>query len=367
MASPRVESLSWVEDGTVSFAAAGCLTLVAGLSVTDALTRLGADLDKPRYGSAADVDSDGHRLISAVDPEAASPAGTVLIEDNGYEGAQPEVLRALSRKGRAASVFWNIEGMVMFSCARRGKLVCSTELPEVPDDLPRTLNTLIRQADDDDVSLVAVGVAMAEKFTGLALDASPGVVDPQEWYPITNPILRLHATAEEILGLGMPTRALVDAVQHADDAARRRLAMWAIRDALDKTGTPGDQLVGRLLTQFEQGESTSIAPELARRNAEIERAERAAYDAWMDLEYEGGWRHLDGGRLVPITHQERQSAEHTWRVLSGKHWLAQAVVYLAVQDTAIATLGALYCASVIQGDHKDEFLASAQLVLLGQK
>lgn len=359
VASSRVSALSWVDDGSVSYAVAGCLTLVAGLSATEALTRVGADVGLPRFGGAADVVFDGHRLISAVETEADSAhSGAVLIEDNGYEGAQPEVLCALSRKGRAASVFWNVEGVVMFSCARRGKLVCSTELPEVPDELPKALNVLVRQADDDGMSLVAVGVAMAEKFTGLTLDASPGVINPRAWYPITNPILRLRVTAEEILRLGMPTRELVTAVQDADDAARRRLAVWAVRDALDVAGTPDDELVGRLLARFERGEPTSIAPELASRNAGIERAKDAAYEEYLELDSSAGWVWRDRG-LVPVTDEDRRRAEETWRALLRQRWLADAVVYLAIEDTAIAALGALYCASVHHQRDKEEFLSRA--------
>lgn len=366
VASTRVQSLAWVEDGSAPYSVAGCVTLAAGLSATEALTRVGADVGQPRLGSATDVVFGGHRLISAVDTEeAGAPAGAVLIEDNGYEGSQPGVLCALSRKGRAASVFWNVEGMVMFSCARRGKLVCSTEVPDVADELPRALHALMRQADEEEVSLVAVGVAMAEKFTGLTLDASPGVVDPQVWYPITNPILRLRVTAEEIVRLGMPTRELVTAVQGADDGARRRLAVWAVRDALDMAGMPDDELVGRLLAQFERGEPTSIAPELAHRNAAIQRAKDAAYEEYLELDSSGGWVWRDAG-LVPVTGEDRRRAEETWRALLRDRWLADAVEYLAVEDTSIAALGALYCASVHHLPHKEEFLARAHVVLMGQ-
>ena len=55
-------------------------------------------------------------MISAHDGGSPDSPSAVLIEDNGYEGAQPDVLAALSRKGRAASVFWNVNGIAMFGC-----------------------------------------------------------------------------------------------------------------------------------------------------------------------------------------------------------------------------------------------------------
>jgi hypothetical protein len=37
----ELDSFAWLEDGTASFAEAGCLTLAAGLSAREALQRLG--------------------------------------------------------------------------------------------------------------------------------------------------------------------------------------------------------------------------------------------------------------------------------------------------------------------------------------
>lgn len=98
-------SFGWLEDDTATFSEAGCLTLVAGLTAKRALQQVGADLARSIAGRLEGGRPQGYSMISALDAGSPGAPGAVLIEDNGYEGAQPDVLAALSRGGRAASVF----------------------------------------------------------------------------------------------------------------------------------------------------------------------------------------------------------------------------------------------------------------------
>jgi hypothetical protein len=85
-----------------------------GISAVDALKRVGADLTRSTAGRLDGARPEGDAMISALDAGTPDSPSAVLIEDNGNEGAQPDVLAALSRGGRSASVFWNVNGRVMF-------------------------------------------------------------------------------------------------------------------------------------------------------------------------------------------------------------------------------------------------------------
>jgi hypothetical protein len=54
--------------------------------------------------------------------------GSGLSEYNGFQSAQPEVLKALSANGSASSMSWNVNDDNAFSCARGGELVASVDM-----------------------------------------------------------------------------------------------------------------------------------------------------------------------------------------------------------------------------------------------
>ncbi|MGC4766176.1 DUF6461 domain-containing protein [Micromonospora sp. DT46] len=106
-----------------------CVTVVAGLTVDEALVRFdgfparrtatlrdlaevarAAPFPYPRLACAVDVD--GH---------------IVLVEENGFRGSRPEVLRRLSEGTSATSVFWNVNFVNRLSYAENGRLVASVD------------------------------------------------------------------------------------------------------------------------------------------------------------------------------------------------------------------------------------------------
>jgi hypothetical protein len=345
------DSFSWLEDDTARFSEAGCLTLVAGLSAIEALKRVGADLARTTQGRLDGTRPDGYSMISALDAGTPDSPSAALVEDNGYEGAQPEVLAFLSRGGRAASVFWNVNGMVMFGCARRGKLVCTTEVPDVPDNLPRSLNRLMDSASRDDAPLVAIAMAMAATFTGVRIEPEAALIDPQTWYPITAPILRLPVSAEELVGIGLPGKALVAQVQDADESSRRRLAEWSVRDGFARVGLQDDPAAEELFAQFGHGRPTRVIVGLARELVEAER-QSDLVGARLQRVY--------NNRETPQSELDAVSAESTrW---AHRMWALRAVSYTSLDDSVTAALGATYCASH-SGTDEAAFLAEAAAVL----
>jgi hypothetical protein len=47
----------------------------------------------------------------------------LAVEDNGYRGADEDRLTALSRNGKAASLYWNVNANFRLTVAERGKLL----------------------------------------------------------------------------------------------------------------------------------------------------------------------------------------------------------------------------------------------------
>ncbi len=256
-----------------------------------------------------------------------------------------------SRGGRAASVFWNVNGMVMFGCARRGKLVCTTELPDVPDDLPRSLNRLMDSASGEDAPLVAIAMAMAATFTGVQIEPEPALLDPQTWYPITAPILRLPVTADELVGIGIPSEEFVRQVQNADEPSRRRLAEWSVREGLSRVGLQGDPAAQELFAQFGHGKPTTVAVGLARELVETERQNDLVGNRLQ---------RVYNDRRIPQAELDAVSAEKTrW---AHRMSALRAVTYTSLEDSVTAALGATYCASH-SGTDQAAFLAEATAVL----
>ena len=92
----------------------------------------------------------------------------VAVENNGFQGSDGEILARLSRQGRAASMFWNVNAVTRLSFAEDAELLASFE-PGFFD--PQTNHPGVLEAlrgidfqdyrDKNEKGLVAV-----ERFTG---------------------------------------------------------------------------------------------------------------------------------------------------------------------------------------------------------
>lgn len=305
----------WLVDDATLVADAGCITLIAEVTPEEAARRVGADPSGVVTFSEVDQD-EGLSWVSITTADEDTPdTGVVLIEDNGWEGARTEVLAALSEGTSAASVYWNVNGVVRFGCARRGKAICSIELPDPDDldDLPNTLRRLVQKAPDD-ANPVALGAVLAERFTGVPLSPRPAVTHPATALPIIVPVLGLPVTAQELVGLQYPSAEVVRAVEAATPAQQRFLAEWATHQALTLSGLDTHPHVAPVTAQFGQGVPTRLTAQVSalRRST----AAKASGDR-------------------PAT----------------KFWALNALAYTAVADNATAALGATYCAGVIHGLH----------------
>ncbi|MBO3742601.1 DUF6461 domain-containing protein [Actinoplanes flavus] len=165
---PRPElAYRWIGRSVLTVAAT--VTVVTGATVEQALRAFGADPDRPeriddlRRGVMSQKRS--HQWVSALDAGGA----VLLVEENGYRGANAGVLRAASANGRAASWFWNVNAVTRLSFAEGGELLAAHE-PFGDEDWPPELAPVLAgldfaaSGDRDGKGLVAV-----ERFTGRGL------------------------------------------------------------------------------------------------------------------------------------------------------------------------------------------------------
>lgn len=340
--SPDPTSYHWLEEST-SYASAGCITVVTGLQPRAALTVVGAEPDQTL--AARDIQPEqGMTFIAVAGTDVGLPEGAVvLVEDNGWEGIRPEVLAAWSKRGKAASVFWNVNGVVRFACARRGKVLASLELPpdDETDELPATLRRVWERSDEAS-GPVAVGMAMVEKFTGVPVPEVPDIAQPSTAYAITSPVLGLRVTTEELLGLQYPSPAVVAAVQAAAPGQRRALAEWATQHALANASIADEPQLQSVLAQMGSGTAVRLTAEASAYRREADRWSMAATWAYSVED--------DRARYEELRHWE------------GRHWAMEALAYTAEPDDVTAALGATYCASIPYpqgGENYQQFLAEA--------
>ena len=94
---------------------------------------------------------------------------SVFVEPNGWATSDTDVLEGLSAKGRAISVFWNVNAVMRFMVASRGVLVREFDplLYDVADD---------RLPEEDDLPsgepgrVRAASLALLSQLTGLRID-----------------------------------------------------------------------------------------------------------------------------------------------------------------------------------------------------
>jgi hypothetical protein len=163
---PNPSDYEWVDD---ELSDAACVTAIADAAVEAVLAAFGADPSIELTGNDAFGDDYGGAVAAH-----AVPGGVVAVELNGYQGSRGEVLARLSTLGLAASIFWNVEDDNAFTYASDGEVADGVDMYDAEDpeevDLPPDLMALFVQAADDEHPMMwAVGLAMVEQFTGVAI------------------------------------------------------------------------------------------------------------------------------------------------------------------------------------------------------
>lgn len=258
---------------------AACVTLVAGRTVGEVLDAFGAEPGRPA------VDPSelpfGIPSVSLV----AAPGGVVAIEDNGFAGAAPVVLRLASARGRAASMYWNENGDMALGLAQAGVVsgpgedVLTGELGDDPAVL--ALFDGLGDPDGDDwLSDVEVrGLVAAERFTGVRLDVPPA--EPPGAVHVVLARLDDHVSmprdAAELLRIRAGGDELHDAVLAAPPERLRHLAAWAARFVLVRAGVDGHPALATTMATLDRPQGPVLGPDadlLIRRTLQRPESER---------------------------------------------------------------------------------------------
>lgn len=153
----------WVRHSPIGEAAT--LTVVPGADVAQVLRVFGADPAAPVSMTEMRETWRAGRFWVAV---LAVEGAVLAVEDNGFQGTRAQVLRALSQRGRAASMFWNVNAVTRLSLAEHGEIVASFEpwLDRVADLAPAVLPYLAGMDLTDHRHKVAKCLVAVERFTG---------------------------------------------------------------------------------------------------------------------------------------------------------------------------------------------------------
>ncbi|MFG2045162.1 DUF6461 domain-containing protein [Dactylosporangium sp. NPDC048998] len=235
----EIARYGWLDESPLGEAA--CVTFVESMDLVAVAAAFGGSLEE-----AVDV-AFGGSLEEAVDvafdgdyePDYAHATvvlrqigGWVLaIEDNGWQGSRPEVLRRLT-EGRAVSCFWNVNAVTRFNYANHGTVVTEFEAL-FPDDRggfdPNALEDLRAGLPWDEAigATQQLMLALAARITGLEfvpdLLAGPMLAVPLRPWP-QDVAERVHPRYEP---LTQEDPELSYALQQADGPALRSVARLA--------------------------------------------------------------------------------------------------------------------------------------------
>nr|WP_269205097.1 DUF6461 domain-containing protein [Motilibacter aurantiacus] len=237
--SVRPASYAWAEQGALGEGA--CVTFVTNTGARTVLREYGA-VPERRMVPAEDA------FWSGFDSVAVATAGrsAVLVSDNSFECTRPEVLRAVSRGGRAVSVFWNVEYDNAFSYAVDGRVVTSFDMLDGTVSLTTGANAALKPFLSG-LSLsrqgmgIPAGLAIAERITGARLTAADvkAMTHVHLMSPLLSDLPRPDPTAPPAFDWdGDRERAgrLTTLLRAAPPGLQRRAAAYVVRQAVTRAG-----------------------------------------------------------------------------------------------------------------------------------
>jgi hypothetical protein len=146
--------------------------VVTGSTVDDVLRAFGADPTQPTSLQAIEDDV---LKRQSLDPRVAvldTGDAVVAVEYNGWEGSDEALLARASAGGRAASMYWSVNGHSRLSFAEQGRTLASFEYPEDEDQADPAVRAALAGLDFDDYrNQVGKGLVAVERFTGHAVTA----------------------------------------------------------------------------------------------------------------------------------------------------------------------------------------------------
>lgn len=259
----------WVRDSWLG--EAYCLTFVRGLEEREVLRRFGGDLATLEPRTLEEVDDRQQSLYggyAAVLSVARVSEWAVAVEMNGFQGIRPEVIRALSARTTAVSVFRSVNMDSTLAYAVDGELLTyfqdMVSGPEGsrPDALVPHLRDIGldpgMSPSDVDARTDELALALVDRLTGVHLtpDALVGALPSADFVPFLEEPYPL-----EWEHLALPDSELALAVQRACPAQQRAAAVSEARRQAELAGVAPEPLVAQALSAAERGEPSAVTNE----------------------------------------------------------------------------------------------------------
>lgn len=278
-AASRLGAFGWVRESVIG--EAGCLTLVETTDVASVAKGFGGALDQGRVLALDAIPAEFG--VAPVVGLRRVGGWVVAVENNGWQGSRPEILRRVSAGRRAVSMFWNVESDARFSYAAGGEVVTAFD-PVVgperregarPDQLEAERAGLPWGQADPVVLMLTLGA----RVTGQAvvpgwLSGEFTVVPLREW-PEDVPV-HIDPQTESLSYEDPP---LAWALRHASEAQLRSVSQLAAEFAIAAAGADSHPAVAAALAA-DPRDRADLLEELAREILAVAAA--------------GGWRRQQG-------------------------------------------------------------------------
>lgn len=188
-----LEGLSWLR----SHSEACCVTFAQGLDEAELLRRFGGDLSQARSIRSDDWETvEELQLFGEVVQVGWCNGWAFAYENNGFRGTLPEVLRSVSARTVAVSVFRNVNAVTRFCYAEDGTIVAHFDPIDPPfEDASLRVQALLHQAgitregiEEEDSYDFVEGMFTLAEAAGVSLDRESLVEKPLLTSFIRNPL-----------------------------------------------------------------------------------------------------------------------------------------------------------------------------------
>ncbi|KFU81866.1 hypothetical protein SAMN04489729_0255 [Amycolatopsis lurida] len=259
--APPEAAYRWIRGSLIGEAAT--VTVVGDASPAEVLRAFGADPAEPEsaqeLASAFDLDP----WVTVLPVEG----GVLAAEFNGFQGSLRPVLVSLSREGRTAGLFWNVNAVTRLSFADNGTVLASSELGHAEDITDPEVNRALAGLDFGSYrDRLEKGMLAVERYTGYRLrkEDLDRMVEEDVAYRILPHLPELYPEARDPDGSRAfpghgPLGADTDRLAFVPEETLRELAWQAASAVTEHAGVAGDPVIAAVLTERRFGPEAELA------------------------------------------------------------------------------------------------------------
>ncbi len=278
--APPEAAYRWIRQSVLGDAAT--VTVVADAAPAEVLRAFGADPAEPESAQELATEFDLDPWV-AVLPVAG---GVLAVEFNGFQGSYRPVVEPLSREGRTASLFWNVNAVTRLSFADNGNLLASAELGHAKEVADPEVNRALAGLDFGGFrDRLEKGLLAVERYTGYRLrkEDLERMVEEDVAYRILPHLPELYPEAREPDGSRAfpgngPLGEDTDRLAFVPAETLRELAWRAASAVAEHAGVAGDPVIAAVLRE----RRLSPEAELAARRSQLRAHQEHAW-LWQTL------------------------------------------------------------------------------------